>query len=107
MLEKKIEQWLRKEVERRGGLCLKWVSPGLCGVPDRIIITPEGKTVYVELKTDTGRLSPGQAYVINQLRLRGADVRVLRGMDQVKAFVQEVIPCYSSRTHTKSSASSK
>jgi hypothetical protein len=107
MLEKDIERWLRKEVERRGGLCLKWVSPGCRGVPDRIIITPEGRTVYVELKTDAGRLSPGQAHVIGRLRCRGADVRVLHGVEQVKAFVEEVIPCYSSRTRTKSSVSKK
>ena len=107
MFEKDIERWLRKEVERRGGLCLKWVSPGCRGVPDRIIITPEGRTVYVELKTDTGRLSPGQAYMIDQLRHRGADVRVLCGIEQVQAFVEEVIPCYSSRTRIKSSAHQK
>ena len=42
MREKYIEQRLRQEVRRRGGLCEKWVS-GTAGWPDRIIIFPDGK----------------------------------------------------------------
>ena len=45
--------------------------------------------------------------MIDQLRRRGADVRVLCGIEQVQAFVEEVIPCYSSRTRIKSSAHQK
>lgn len=81
--------------------------PGLQRRPRPDYHYPEGRTVYVELKTDAGRLSPGQAYMIDQLRRRGADVRVLCGIEQVQAFVEEVIPCYSSRTRIKSSAHQK
>ena len=37
MTEKHVEQALTKAVRNRGGLALKFVSPGLSGVPDRII----------------------------------------------------------------------
>ena len=37
MLEKQIERKLVTAVQRHGGMCPKWVSPGLDGVPDRII----------------------------------------------------------------------
>lgn len=30
----------------------KWVAPGTRGVPDRIIIMPEGKTYFVEMKQE-------------------------------------------------------
>lgn len=50
MLESGLESKLRKAVKARGGLCLKWVSPGFTGVPDRIIFMPGAKILFVELK---------------------------------------------------------
>lgn len=90
MRESTIEARLVKEVKKRGGLCYKFVSPGSPGVPDRIIILPGGRTVYVELKTEIGRLANVQKWQIDELKKRGAEVRVLKGMDQVLAFLKEV-----------------
>lgn len=90
MKESKIESRLVQMVRERGGLCYKFVSPGNPGVPDRIVITPGGRTVYVELKTEIGRLAAIQQWQLEEMRKRGADVRVLKGLDQVKAFVEEV-----------------
>ena len=90
MKESSIESRLVRMVRDRGGLCYKFVSPGNPGVPDRIIITPAGRTVYVELKTDVGRLAAIQKWQHEEMRKRGADVRTLEGLDQVKAFVEEV-----------------
>lgn len=90
MRESSIESRLVRMVRDRGGLCYKFVSPGNPGVPDRIVITPAGRTVYVELKTEVGRLAAIQKWQHEELRKRGADVRTLKGLDQVKAFVEEV-----------------
>lgn len=79
-----------REVKKRGGLCYKFTSPGSPGVPDRIVVLPGGVTVYVELKTEIGRLANIQKWQIEELRKRGATVRVLKGMDQVLAFLEEV-----------------
>lgn len=92
MKESQIEARLARMVRERGGLCYKFVSPGSPGVPDRIIITPKGRTIYTELKTPVGSLQKIQEYQIDQMRKRGADVRVLKGLDAVKAFVEEVLP---------------
>ena len=92
MKESSIEARLVKMVRGRGGLCYKFVSPGNPGVPDRIVITPAGRTVYVELKTEVGRLAAIQKYQHEEMRKRGAEVRTLKGMDQVLAFVEEVFP---------------
>ena len=92
MKESTIEARLVKQVRSRGGLCYKFVSPGNPGVPDRIVITPGGRTIYVELKTDVGRLAAIQKYQHEELRRRGAEVRTLKGMDQVTAFIEEVFP---------------
>ena len=90
MRESCIETRLVRMVRDRGGLCFKFVSPGNPGVPDRIVITPAGRTVYVELKTEVGRLATIQKWQHEEMRKRGADVRTLKGLDQVKAFVEEV-----------------
>lgn len=90
MKESTIEARLVSEVRKRGGLCYKFTSPGSPGVPDRIVVLPGGVTVYVELKTEIGRLANIQKWQIDELRKRGATVRVLKGMDQVLAFLEEV-----------------
>lgn len=92
MRESTIEARLVREVKKRGGLCYKFTSPGNPGVPDRIVILPGGTTIFVELKTEIGRLAKIQQWQIEELRERGAEVRVLKGMDQVLAFLEEVMP---------------
>ena len=92
MKESAIEAKLVRMVRDRGGLCYKFVSPGNPGVPDRIVITPDGKSIYVELKTEMGRLAAVQHWQLEQMRKRGLDVRVLKGLPEVKAFVEEVMP---------------
>lgn len=92
MKESVIEAKLVRLVKDRGGLCYKFVSPGNTGVPDRIVITPGGRVIFVELKTEEGRLSAVQKLQLAELKKRGADVRVLYGLDQVKEFVREAMP---------------
>lgn len=92
MKESSIEAKLVRTVRERGGLCYKFISPGNPGVPDRLIILPGGKVVFAELKTEFGRLSGLQKWQRAELERRGADVRVLKGLDQVKWFMEEVMP---------------
>ena len=43
MREKQIEQQLVKTVKAQGGICPKLVSPGFDGMPDRIVLLPDGR----------------------------------------------------------------
>ena len=90
MKESSIEAKLVRMVRAKGGLCYKFVSPGNPGVPDRIVITPGGRTIYVELKPEVGRLAAVQKWQQEEMRQRGAEVRTLKGLDQVRAFIEEV-----------------
>lgn len=107
MLEKEIEKILTDGARRLGGRAYKWVSPGNAGVPDRIVILPGRAPVFVELKTDRGSLTGLQKLQIRRLQELGQDVRVLRGEDAVKEFLEEVtgngIPaaCLSAALHQK------
>ena len=89
MREKDIEKILVSEVRKLGGRAYKWVSPGNDGVPDRIVFLPGRPPVFVELKTETGKLSALQEVQITRLRELGQDVRVLRGMQEVRDFLKE------------------
>lgn len=89
MREKDIEKILVNEVRKLGGRAYKWVSPGNDGVPDRIVVLPGRPPVFVELKTETGKLSALQEVQITRLEALGQDVRVLCGLQEVKRFLEE------------------
>ena len=89
MREKDIEKILVAEVRKLGGRAYKWVSPGNDGVPDRIVIFPGKAPVFVELKTDTGKLSALQAVQIRRLGELGQKVYVAYGIDGVSQFFQD------------------
>ena len=90
MREAQVESKLAKEVEKRGGICYKFVSPSNPGVPDRIVITPEGRVIFVEIKATFGRMSNIQKWQRGRMLDHCVDVRVLHGVDQVKEFIREV-----------------
>ena len=48
--ESRIERHLRVSVKKMGGMAVKFTSPGLDGVPDRIVLLPGRKIAFVELK---------------------------------------------------------
>lgn len=89
MREKDIEKVLVAEVKKLGGRAYKWTSPGNDGVPDRIVIFPDRAPVFVELKTDTGKLSTLQKIQIGRLRELGQKVYVAYGIDGVSQFFQD------------------
>lgn len=90
MLEKDIEAKLKRGVERAGGLCLKWVSPGCTGVMDRIVLLPGGRVIFVELKKSGGRLSERQKWLAERMVELGMTVLCLWTMDAVDDFLEVV-----------------
>ena len=88
MLEKDIEKILVGEVKKLGGRAYKWVSPGNDGVPDRIVVLPNRPPIFVELKSETGRLSALQQVQIKRLRELGQAVFVVKGIDGLSQFFQ-------------------
>ena len=90
MREANIEQSLRLRLQKMGCLVYKFVSPGNDGVPDRIVVTPTGETIYVELKTSRGNLRPEQRVQIRRLERSHARVVVIRGKDEADDFIREL-----------------
>ena len=86
MREAEIEKILVNEVKRLGGRAYKWVSPGNDGVPDRIVIFPNKPPVFVELKTDRGKLSELQKIQCKNLSDLGQHVEVVHGLSGLAFF---------------------
>lgn len=82
MQEKPVERHLREQSRSRGWLCLKFVSPGRNGVPDRLLVTPHG-TVFVECKRPGGRLSRLQREQHRKLRQHGGRVYTVSTFTEV------------------------
>lgn len=90
-LEKDIERKLRLAIEARGGLCLKWVCPGWSGVPDRIVLLPRGRIVFVELKKPKGgRISKLQWYWQQRLSGLGFAHRFIWDEKTLQNFISSI-----------------
>lgn len=92
MRESLLERRLVREVERIGGLAPKWTSPGHRGVPDRIVILPGGRTVYVEMKAPGKPLDPLQERWKRKLLNLGHEHYKIDSVEDIDRFIQEVVP---------------
>lgn len=71
MLEKYIENKLVTAVKKMGGISPKFVSPGFDGVPDRLVLLPQGRFAFVELKAKGKKMRPLQVNRKMQLEQLG------------------------------------
>ena len=90
MREKVIEQRLIKAVRRSGGLALKFVSPNLNGVPDRLLLFPGGRIAFAEVKAPGEKPRPLQVHRIARLRELGFRVYVIDGVEQIGGVIREI-----------------
>ena len=90
MREKVIEDKLKKAVKEKGGFCLKFVSPGFDGVPDRIILMPGGIMAFVELKAPGKKLRPLQERRKRQLESLGFSVFCIDNTECIGGVLDEI-----------------
>lgn len=89
MREKQIEQRLVKAVKAQNGMCPKLVSPGTDGMPDRMVLLPDGKLSFVEVKAPGEKPRPLQIRRHEQLRQLGFRVAVLDDPEQIPRLLEE------------------
>lgn len=88
MRETVVEAYLRTCVERRGGTCEKFVSPGLRGVPDRMVSDRPGRIDFIETKAPKGRLAEHQKRDHARRRSRGFRVYTLYTKEMVDWYMR-------------------
>ena len=90
MKEKIIEQKFRAAVRAVGGVAVKFVSPGLDGMPDRLALLPGGKMAFVEVKAPGKKPRPLQQARHRMLRRLGFQVYVLDDEKQIGGIIDEI-----------------
>lgn len=90
MDEKRIEKALIKEVKARGGLALKFVSPGFDGVPDRLILLALGHIAFVEVKAPNKKPRKLQQLRHKQIKELGFKVYVLDNEKDIGGIIDEI-----------------
>ena len=90
MYEKQIERKLVQAVKAMGGICPKWVSPGFDGVPDRIVLLPQGRIGFVEVKAPGKKPRPLQEARHRLLERLGFRVFILDSEDGIQKILVEI-----------------
>ena len=90
MREKYIEQKLVTAVKAAGGIAPKFISPGLAGMPDRLVLLPGGKMAFVEVKAYGMKPRPLQIKRHGMLRQLGFKVYVLDEQRRIGGILNEI-----------------
>lgn len=88
--EASIEDHLKSSVDRLGGVCIKLSPVGLRGVPDRLVVLPGPRVVFVELKRPKGGVvSEHQRWWMRRLVALGCEHRFIKTRAEVAALLEE------------------
>jgi len=90
LLESQLEKKLNVEVGRLGGKSMKWVSPGLRGVPDRIILFPGGRIFFVEMKAPGKSLRPLQEKRKREIETLGFRIYKIDSVEDINTLLEMV-----------------
>ena len=89
--EKAIERYLVDEVKKLGGVCLKYSNQNMAGFPDRLILLPGARTIWVELKSRGKHTTALQDIRLRALNKLGYDTYICDN----KEAIDKIIKTYS------------
>ena len=90
MREREIEKKLVIETKARGGMAAKFTSPGMNGMPDRLVLMPGGRMGFVELKAPGKKPRLVQELRMRQLRRLGFKAYVIDGTEQIDYVLRRI-----------------
>ena len=85
-----VEDHLAEQVKKLGGFSRKYVSPGVRGVPDRIVFLNQ-YVVFVEVKSSVGELSGAQKREKRRMQDAGACVAVVSSKKEVDKCLRTIM----------------
>lgn len=89
--EKSIERYLVEKAKEHGLPCLKYSNPNMVGYPDRLLVLPGAKVIWVELKSK-GR-KPGKLQLIRHMELSGMghEVKVIDNKADIDELLNSIV----------------
>jgi hypothetical protein len=87
MLEKKIEQIVCDYAKSKGWLVYKFTSPNRAAVPDRLLIAPGGRVIFIEFKAPGKKPTVPQLREQQRLQDQGCAVAAIDNVDAGKRLV--------------------
>ena len=90
MRERDIERKFVIETKKKGGMALKLISPGMNGVPDRLVLLPGGRMSFVEVKAPGGKMRSLQIKLKQLLEDLGFRVYCIDGKEQIEGVLDEI-----------------
>lgn len=91
-MERTIEARFVRLATSMGWLAVKMDPTNAKGLPDRLVLLPGGRAVFVEFKAPNGRLSPQQTRTLETLRRKGFPSIVASCPEAALAFCREFLP---------------
>ena len=90
MREKTVESKFTSAVKAKGGLAVKFTSPGFNGMPDRLVMFPGGRIGFVEVKAPGKVPRPLQVARHRLLRRLGFKVFTLDAPEQIGGILDGI-----------------
>ena len=90
--ERDVESYLVNSCERDNLPCIKFASEHRIGMPDRLILLPDQRCIWVELKTKGGHLAEIQKLQHRRLEQAGQRVVVIWTKKDVDRLMREICP---------------
>ena len=91
MREHIVENEFVQAVRKAGGVAYKLTSQTANGLPDRLVLFPPAKTVFVELKAPGKMLRPLQIKRKRQLNALGFPVLCIDRLSQIKPCIDAIL----------------
>lgn len=91
MREKTVESKFTSAVKAKGGLAVKFTSPGFNGMPDRLVMFPGGRIAFVEVKAPGETPRPLQRSRLKLLKRLGFKAFVLDNTSDIPKIIEEVM----------------
>ena len=90
MNEKILEKKLREKVKQLGGYALKIWCVTFAGFPDRIVLMPDAKVWFAEIKTTGKKPTKIQLHIHGMLQKLGFSVWVIDTEILLQEFLNEI-----------------
>jgi len=91
ILEKHVEDAVVRYARRLGVLVYKFSSPSKRSVPDRLVLFPQGVTVFIEFKRPGAKATKAQSREIEKIKTLAHHTYVCDNIEVGKRLVYEIL----------------